>query len=103
MSMDDLDLLPNDNVAEDWEEREHCWEGRVSVDDQEGDMIDFEAVCQVMNAGSTFGGMSDDNHFVTSIYQLRSNLIDVTFDSSRCRKEEVANHSDVVWHFDDGS
>ena len=51
-----------------------------------------------MHPSSSFVGMSDDHNLMTSVYQLRGQLIDMAFDSSRLWKEEVADHRNVVRH-----
>ena len=46
--------------------------------------------------------MCDDHDLVAAVDQLRRQLVDVTFDSSRLREEEVADHGDIVRHLDEG-
>lgn len=41
MAVDNLDALPNDNVAEYWEEREDGWERALAIEDEKGDMVDL--------------------------------------------------------------
>lgn len=67
VSMYNLNLLANDNVAEDWKERKDCRKGGLAVDDEERDMVDFESVREVANSSSSFVCMSDDNHFVSTV------------------------------------
>jgi peptide deformylase len=45
MAMYNLNLLSNDNIPEDGEEREDGWEGCCSIDDEKWNMVDFEAIC----------------------------------------------------------
>lgn len=98
MSMHNLYLLSDDNVAKDWEEREDGWEGRCAVDDEEGNVVDFEAIGEISHARPSFVCMRNDYHIMAAVDKLRRELVDVTFDSSRLGKEEIADHSDVVRH-----
>jgi hypothetical protein len=109
VSMNNLNLLSNHNVAEDWKERENCWESSLSVDDEKRYMVDFEAVRQIADTCSAFVGVRDDNDFVAAIDEFllefstirRSaygapysrQLINMTFYSSRLWEEEVADHT----------
>ncbi len=61
-------------------------------------MIDFETVREIPHSGSSFISVCDDNHFMSSVYKLRRQLVYVTFHPSRLREEEVADHCDVVRH-----
>jgi len=101
MAMHDLDLLPYNDVAKYWKERENCRESRGSIDDKERDMVDFEAIGEVSDASSAFVRMRYNDDLVASIDQLCRELINVTLDSSRLWKEEVADHSNIVWHLVD--
>jgi hypothetical protein len=67
MAVYDFDSFANYNVAEDGEEREDGWEGRFSVDDEEGDVVDFEAICEVPHTCSAGIGVSDDNYLVATV------------------------------------
>lgn len=71
MAVDNLDLLPDNNVAEDREEREHGRHCGFPVDDQERDVVDLQAIREVVDAGATFVRVSDDHDFVPSVNQLR--------------------------------
>jgi hypothetical protein len=93
MTMDDLDLLPDEDVAQDGEKGEHCWHSGFAIDDQERDMVDLETIGEIVDSCPTFVGVGDHDDLVATIDQLAGKLIDVTFDSSWLRKEEVANHS----------
>ncbi len=63
-----------------------------------GNVVDFETIRQIVHAGPSFVGMCNYHNLMTSIYQFRSQLIDVTFDSAWLGKEEVADHCNVVRH-----
>jgi hypothetical protein len=62
-----LNPLANNNVSENGEEGEDGREGRLPIDDQERDVVDFEAVCEISYACTTSVGVGNDNHLVTSI------------------------------------
>ena len=70
MTMNYLDLLSDHYIAEDWKERKDCRKGCLSIDDQEGHMIDFQAICQVANTCSSFVCVSNDNDFVAAVDQF---------------------------------
>lgn len=70
VSMDDLDALPDADVAEDGEEREDGREGRLAVHNQEGDVVDLEAICEVADTLSVIVGMCDYNDLVAAIDKL---------------------------------
>lgn len=101
MAVYDFNLLSKDDVAKDWERGEDGGEGRFAVDDEEWNVVDFEAVCEVSNARSAFVCVRDDDDFVASVYELRGELVDVTFDTSWLGEEVVADHGNVVRHFDE--
>jgi hypothetical protein len=101
VAMHNLDLLAYDNIPEDWEEGEYGGKAGGAVHDQERDMVDFEAVCEVTDAGSSFVGVRDDDDFMAAVDELGGQLVDVALDAARLREEEVADHSNVVWHLED--
>jgi hypothetical protein len=98
MAMYDLNLLSNDNVPENWEEGKDSWEGRLAVDDEERDVVNFEAIREVSDAGPPFVCVRDDNHLVPSVDQLCGELVDVAFNATWLWKEAVADHRDIVRH-----
>jgi hypothetical protein len=98
VAMYNLNLLSNDNIPEDGEEREDGWEGRCSIDDEKWNVVDFEAIRQISHSSPPVVCMSDDYDFVPSINELRRQLVDVRFDSSGLGKKEVADHRNVVRH-----
>jgi len=99
MPMHNLDLLSNDNIPEHWEEGEDSWKGGGAVDNEEWHVVDLESIREVSNASSPIICMRDDYDFVSSIDELRGELVDMTFDTTELRKEEIADHCDIVGHF----
>ncbi len=67
MAMDDLNLLANDNVSKDGKEGEDGRKGRFPVDHKEWNMVDFEAIGEVTNAGPAGVCMGDDNDLMAAI------------------------------------
>ena len=98
MAVDDLDLLTDDDVAEDGEEGEDGRKGGLAVDDKEGHVVDLEAIGQVADASATLVLMGDDDDLVATVNELLRQLVDVTLDTSGLGEEEVADHGDVVRH-----
>lgn len=70
MAMYNLNLLTNHNVSEDREEREDRRHGRLPIDHEEGDMVYFEPIGEVANAGSSLVGMGYDDDFMAAIDKL---------------------------------
>jgi hypothetical protein len=98
--MHDLDLLSNHDIPEDGEEGEDSGHGCFPVDNKERDMVDLESIGEVAYASSAFVSVCYDHNFMASVDELGGQLIDVTFDTSGLRKEEVADHGNAVRHFD---
>jgi hypothetical protein len=70
MTMHDLNLLSNHNIPENREEGEHGWEGGRAVDDEEGDVVDFEAVGEVADSSAPFVLVCYDDDFVAPVDEL---------------------------------
>ncbi len=96
--MNNLDLLSDDNIAQDRKEGKHGRHCCLSVDDQERDMVDFQAIRQVVDTRAAFISVCYYYNLVASIDQFRRELVNVTFDSARLGEEEVADHGNVVRH-----
>ena len=103
MPVDNLNLFANDDISEYGEEREERRHGRLAVDDEEGYMVHFQAVCQIPHSCSTRIGVGDDDNLVAPVDELlricsapllvvnnplptdRGHLVDVTLDPSCLR------------------
>jgi len=70
MTVDDLNLFSNDNIAENGEEGKDGREGCLAVDDEEGDVVDLEPVGEVAHSGPAFVRVCDDDHFVSTVNQF---------------------------------
>ena len=75
MTMNNLNLFANDDIAEYGEEREERRHRGLAVDDEEGDMVDFEAVGEVAYAGAAFIGVGYDDDFVAAVDEFLSPLV----------------------------
>lgn len=74
MAMNNLNLLSNDNVAEDGEEGEDGGEGSFAVDNEERNMIDLQSIGEVSDSGTSFVCMGNNNDFVSPVDEfLRGN------------------------------
>lgn len=71
MAMDNFNLLSNNNVPKNWEEREDGWEGCGAVYDEERYVVNFETIGEVPNASSAIICVRDDDNLVSSVDQLR--------------------------------
>lgn len=70
MTVHNLNLLSNDNVAENRKEGKNGGKGRFTVDDKKRHMIDLEAISEISYPGAAFVGMGHDNDFVATIDEL---------------------------------
>jgi hypothetical protein len=70
MAVHYLDALANDDVAEDGKEGEDGWERGLAIDDQEWNVVDFEAIREVSYACSARIGVGNHNHLVASINEF---------------------------------
>ena len=98
MTVHDFNSLTDHNVAKDWKEREDGRHGRLSIYDEEGNMVYLEAVGEISDSTTTFVGVSDYHHLMTSIDKLGGKLVDMTFNAAGLRKKEIADHGDIVGH-----
>lgn len=67
MAVHDLYPFAYYDVAKDGKEGEDGRKGRLAVDDEEGDVVDFEAIGQVPHACSASVGMCDDDDLVSAV------------------------------------
>ena len=103
MTMNYFNLLPDYDVSKYWKEGEDGWHRRLSVNDEKRYMVNLEAIGKVVDSCTAFVGMSDHDDLVAAVDELRGELVNVAFNSSWLRKEEVAYHGDVVRHVDNES
>lgn len=75
MTVDDFDTFADDDVPKDGEEREDSWKGRLSIDDEEWHVVDFDAVGQVTDTCPTSVGMCYDNHLVSSVDKFLAQVL----------------------------
>jgi len=67
MSMHDLNPLSYNDIPEHREEREDGRKGGFAVDDEEGNVVDFEAIGEVAHTGATLIRVCNDNDLVSAI------------------------------------
>jgi hypothetical protein len=70
MAMYYLNLLPYDNIPEDGEKREDGRKRCFTVYDEEGYVVDFEAIGEVSDACPPSVGVGYDYDFVAAIYEF---------------------------------
>jgi hypothetical protein len=67
MSMHNLNPLPDANIPKHRKTRKHGGKGGLAVDDEEGDVVDLEAVCEVADAFAVVVGVGYDDYFVAAV------------------------------------
>ena len=98
--MHNLDPLSEDDIPEYRKEGKHSRKSSFSIDDKERYMIDLEAIREISNTGPPFVRMGDDDDLVATIDELGRELVDVAFNAAGLGEKEVADHGDVVRHFE---
>lgn len=96
VTMNNLDALTNADVAEDGEEGKYCGEGGLAVDDEEGHVVNLEAIGEVADALAVVVGVGDDDDLVAAVDELAGELVDVRLDAAGLREEEVADHGNAI-------
>jgi hypothetical protein len=96
MTVDNLNLLTNDNVAEYGKERKDGREGGFAVDDEEGDVVDFQAIREVADSCSTFVRMRDDYDFVSAVDEFLKSRQD-WIEERECESGTAGVHTDDNW------
>lgn len=77
VAVHDLDALADADVAEQREEGEDGREGGLAVHDEEGDVVDLEAVGEVADALAIVVGVGDNDDLVAAVDELAGELVDV--------------------------
>ncbi len=98
--MNNLNLLSENDISEYWKEGKNSRESSFPVDDKERHMVDLETIRKISNTSSPFIRMSDDDNFMATIDELGRELVYVAFNSAGLGEKEVADHGDVVGHFE---
>lgn len=96
MAMNDIDALAQDDVAEYGEEGKDGRKTGGPVNDEEGNVINFESIGEISYSCPALISVRDDDDLVAPVPEFAGQLVNVALDSSWLWKEEVANHSDVV-------
>ena len=75
MSVDYLYTFANDDIPKNGEKREDGRESRLSVDDEKGNIIDFQAICEVAYTSPAFVGVRYNDDFVSAIYKFLVGMV----------------------------
>ena len=75
MAMNDLNLFANDDIPQYGKEGEDGGHGRLTIDDEEWDMIDLKPIGEISYSGAAFVRMSDDDDLVPAIYEFLGSKI----------------------------
>jgi hypothetical protein len=70
MAMHNLNLFSDHNVPEDGKEGKNRGHGRLSIDDEERNMINLETIGEIMHSSSSLICMRDDDDFVSSVNEF---------------------------------
>ena len=100
MPMHDFDLFSENNIPKDRKEGKDSRESSFSIDNKERHMVNLEAIREVSNTGSSFISVGDDDDFVAAINEFGRELVDVAFNAAGLGEKEIADHGDVVRHFE---
>jgi hypothetical protein len=79
MAMNNFDLFSENDVSEDGKEGEDGWKRGLSVDDEEGNMVDFETVGEISDSCSAFVCMCDYDDFMASVDEFLNGVNFVTY------------------------
>lgn len=61
-------------------------------------MINFEAIGEISDASAALIRVSDYDNLMAAVDEFGRQLINMTFDASRLREEEVTDHGYLVRH-----
>jgi hypothetical protein len=67
MTVNNVNVLSNNDIPEYREEREDGREGRFTVDDEEWDVVDLESIGKVTDSSPSLVCMRNDDYFVSPI------------------------------------
>lgn len=70
MTMNNLNLLPDENVSQNREEGKHGGKSSLAIDDEKRNMVHFESVCEVSHALSVVVGVCNDDDLVAAVNEL---------------------------------
>jgi len=86
MAMHNFDLFSDYDVPEDGEEGKNRGHGRLSVNDEEWNMINLEPIGKIMHPSSSFICMRDDDDFVSSVNKFLISSQPLVWRMSRSRQ-----------------
>lgn len=88
MAMYNIDLLTDDDIAKYRKERKYGWEGCFSVDDEEWDVVDLQAIREITDPSAAFVCVCDNYHFVSAVDEFLRQA-DIRTNRSNCAKQSV--------------
>lgn len=95
VAVNKVDGFADEDLAENRECTEEGRKGGVAVDDDRGNVVDFEAASQISDAPPAPIGMGDDDYLVAALHQALGVIEQMAFDSSHAGVEEIRYHADV--------
>lgn len=102
MPMHNFNFFPQYEISKYGKEGKYSGKRRLSIDDEERNVIDLQTVGEIADSCATFVGVGDYDNFMAPVDEFGRELVDVGFDAAGLREEEVADHGDVVGHCEDG-
>lgn len=89
VTVHDLDLLPQEDVAEYWNVAYHRRQDALIVEHFDGQVVHLQSIRHVSHALSVAIRVSYQNYFVPERQQTLRQVVDVLLDSAVVRKEKV--------------
>ena len=73
-----------------------CWQGGLIVKRHDGQVVNLEPVGEIPHALSISIIMRDDNHLVSAFDQTKGEMIQMCFNATHVREEEVGYHANTM-------
>ena len=67
VAMHNFNFFSYDDIPEDWEKGKDSGHCRFSIDDEEGNVVDLEAIGKIANPSPTLVSMGDDDYLMTAV------------------------------------
>ena len=67
MPMYNLNFFSENDITENGKEGENSGKSAFSIDDQKGNVIDLESICEIPDACATLVGMGDDHDLMATV------------------------------------
>ena len=98
MSVHDVDALAQQNVSEEGNGREYRREDTPIVEDEEGQVVDFETVAQPPDAAPLVICVCEHDNAMSKRDQTLAQVVDVCLHATRVRTEEVGDKTSMRLH-----